>query len=189
MIGEIEHGQKASALAVRQRLMQAKAPTFRDRIVAINRRIQDVAKREPEEHRKLVLLPCREDSIYIEATNAAKQTSNEAVSAALYAVQAAKLQLKAAEKLATLTVASNTQSLTPIRWRQIIAEVAEKHRISVRELTSHQRTTPMVHARQEMWYRLKTETRISIAEIGRRIGFDHSSGVHAIRRHKERMGL
>lgn len=57
MIGEIEHGQKASALAVRQRLMQAKAPTFRDRIVAINRRILDVTERKPAPKRQMLFAP------------------------------------------------------------------------------------------------------------------------------------
>lgn len=141
MIGEIEHGQKASALAVRQRLMQAKAPTFRDRIVAINRRIQDVTERNPEEHRKLRFI-------------------------------------------ATMTDTSlNTHT---VRWRKIMSEVAKKHNMSVIEMTGRQRSTKHVNARYELWNRLRTETRMSLPEIGRRTGRDHTSVLAGLRRYAER---
>lgn len=72
--------------------------------------------------------------------------------------------------------------------REIIAEVARDHRISVTELLSHRRTRYIVFARHEAIWRCKRETTNSLPAIGRAFGgFDHTTILHAIRQHEKRM--
>lgn len=74
------------------------------------------------------------------------------------------------------------------RWKAIISEVCEKYGIDWIELASHRRSVPAVIARHEAMYRMRHETVMSLPAIGRRLGGrDHTSVIHGIRRHEERM--
>lgn len=72
--------------------------------------------------------------------------------------------------------------------REIIAEVALKHHISVTEMLSYRRSRYIVFARHEAIWRCKKETTNSLPAIGRAFGgFDHTTILHAIRQHEKRM--
>lgn len=72
--------------------------------------------------------------------------------------------------------------------KEIIREVAAKHKLSVTEILSFRRTRHIVSARHEAIWRCKMETTNSLPAIGRAFGgFDHTTVLHAIRMHEKRM--
>lgn len=74
--------------------------------------------------------------------------------------------------------------------REIADEVCEKHSISFVVIKSESRRKDIVQARQEAMYRCRYETTQSYQTIGNFFGgFDHSTVLHAIRKHAERNGL
>lgn len=79
---------------------------------------------------------------------------------------------------------------TKYHWRDIVMEVAKKHKITLPEITGRQRQHKIVLARHEAFYRLKTETPLSLPEIGRKMGGrDHTSVLHGYRAHMKREGI
>lgn len=99
---------------------------------------------------------------------------------------------------AVINVVFNMQEPTPapearpgvpaMAWKRILAEVANKHALTVSQVTGRQRNRAFVIARHEAIYRLHTETEMSLPQIGRRVGGrDHTSVLHGIKRHKQRM--
>lgn len=81
---------------------------------------------------------------------------------------------------------------TPLgpRWsraatEQILAEVAEKHGVSVKQITGPSRLREVVRARFEAFYRISDEMGYSLLMIGKAVGGkDHSGVLHGIRKHK-----
>lgn len=72
--------------------------------------------------------------------------------------------------------------------RQIIAECCRKHDITMAEILGPQRFRTIVLARHEAAYRLAKETRLSVPQIGRKLGNrDHTTIIHAIRCHEARL--
>lgn len=75
------------------------------------------------------------------------------------------------------------------RSRLILEEVAAKHGLQVKDITSPARTRPIVNARHEAAYRLRNEAGLSFPQIGRLIGNrDHTSALHGVRMHSARIG-
>ena len=112
--------------------------------------------------------------------------------------EAVRLSLSPKPRDIILVEAANTEhlqkpeepelSLDMPSWKRILYEVARKHRVFVAELLSRQKSNPLVAARHEAMYRMKTETAMSMPAIGRRMGGrDHTTVLHGVRRHKERM--
>jgi chromosomal replication initiation ATPase DnaA len=80
----------------------------------------------------------------------------------------------------------------------IIRECAAKHNVSFSQVIGKNRTRSFVNARWEALYRIREELRptaidpnaYSLPRIGQFFGgMDHSSVIHGIKRHKERMGV
>lgn len=75
----------------------------------------------------------------------------------------------------------------PMRWKAIIDEVCTKHRVAKEAVFGQQRSRELVSARFEAYYRLSTETRLSLPQIGDRMGGkDHTSVIHGIRAYRRR---
>lgn len=74
-------------------------------------------------------------------------------------------------------------------WKRIALEVCAKHEIKLSEMKSPQRNMSLVLARHEAFYRCKTETEMSLPQIGRRFGRDHTTVLHGVRKHAARNGL
>lgn len=68
--------------------------------------------------------------------------------------------------------------------QKIIAEVCEEFKVSQLDLLSKRRTADLVKPRFRVAYRLKTETLLSLAGIGRLLNRDHTSIIHALRRYQ-----
>lgn len=70
----------------------------------------------------------------------------------------------------------------------IIEEVAAKHGLKPNLLKSHRRWKEIVEARQEVFWRLSNETTMSLPMMGRKMGgFDHTTVMHSIRKHQQRV--
>jgi chromosomal replication initiator protein len=74
------------------------------------------------------------------------------------------------------------------KWRRIAIEVCHKHGVSMVDVLSSRRDRSSVAARHEAFYRCKEETTMSLPSIGRMFGGrDHSTVIHGIAKHKQRM--
>lgn len=70
--------------------------------------------------------------------------------------------------------------------RKILMEVADKHNMPVTAFRSPSRKVPFVNLRREACYRLHSELKFSLSQIGRLMGNqDHTTVLHAIRQHKK----
>jgi len=77
---------------------------------------------------------------------------------------------------------------TPLTMREIIKQVAGKHRVTVNDILSERRARNVVAARHEAMWRCKMETTNSLPHIGRVFGGrDHSTVIHAVKKHEQRM--
>lgn len=76
------------------------------------------------------------------------------------------------------------------RWKDVLRETAEKHRMSVTTMLSKRRAREITTARQEACYRLVMELGMSYPAVARRVNyFDHTSVIYAVQKHAERHGL
>lgn len=74
--------------------------------------------------------------------------------------------------------------------REIIAEVAERHKLTPADLRGPCRRRAISWPRQEAMWELQQRTRLSTPQIGDLLGGrDHTTVLHGLKRHKERMGL
>lgn len=69
----------------------------------------------------------------------------------------------------------------------VAIDVCQKHRVSAQELLSSRRLKAFVLARQEFCWRARRETEASLPEIGKFIGRDHTTVIHSIERHEQRV--
>lgn len=75
-------------------------------------------------------------------------------------------------------------------WKAIAKEVADKHGVRVADILSPRRDAPTVRARHEAMWRCRNETTYSLPQIGKFLGNrDHTTVLHGIRKHQERMAL
>lgn len=78
----------------------------------------------------------------------------------------------------------------PIKFEQVLREVADKHGLSVAELRGSCRMRGVAWPRQEVMYRAYRETRLSLPQIGSRLGDrDHTTVLYGIKAHAGRIGL
>ena len=75
------------------------------------------------------------------------------------------------------------------RMSDILLEVADRHGVTVDELTGPRRLRHIVRARHEAMAETWRRTPLSKCEIGRRMGGrDHATVIHGIRAHLAREG-
>lgn len=74
------------------------------------------------------------------------------------------------------------------RWRSLVAKVAEKHNLPVTVMLSKSRSRAIILARHETFWTLRRQTTMSLPDIARRMGgYDHTTVLHGIRKHEQRM--
>ena len=74
--------------------------------------------------------------------------------------------------------------------RTILNEVAEKYGMTVQAVQSACRKKNFVAARQEASYRMSSELKFTLNQIGKLVGGrDHTTVLHAIRRHQKNLAL
>ena len=80
-------------------------------------------------------------------------------------------------------------------WSQIVHQVAKKHKLKAKDILGPSRFRVIVTARNEAFYRMRTEILVSglpmsYPAIGRRFGgMDHTSVLHGVRKHAESIGV
>ncbi len=72
--------------------------------------------------------------------------------------------------------------------RAIIRQVADETSISIDELLSRQKVRPVVAARRVMLWTLARDTKLSMKQMGIRLGLDHSTIIHAVSKEDEARG-
>jgi chromosomal replication initiation ATPase DnaA len=73
-------------------------------------------------------------------------------------------------------------------WRQIAADVAQKHGVTFEELQTGRRFKRFILARHEAVWRVRHETKLSTTAIGQRFGYcDHTPVLFALKAHERRM--
>jgi len=69
---------------------------------------------------------------------------------------------------------------------RVLAMMAEKHKVTVKEILSKVRTRAVTWARQDAMRELYTSMKISYPQIGRYFGRDHTTVLHSIKRSESR---
>lgn len=85
---------------------------------------------------------------------------------------------------------ASTKREEPLRtptMATIVGEVCAKHRVTKIDVMSRRRVARVTRARHEIMYRCRHETTHSLPSIGRYLKRDHTSVLHGIRRHAERL--
>lgn len=74
--------------------------------------------------------------------------------------------------------------------RSIMLEVLKSHKgITTEDIKDGGRKTPAVHARHHVWHEIRQQRPdLSLPSIARYFGVDHTTCLHGIRKHAERMG-
>lgn len=70
-------------------------------------------------------------------------------------------------------------------WRTILRETADKYDVTVEQMVGQSRKRQLIPARYEAAFRMSTEADMALPAIGRRLNRDHTTILHAIRRHME----
>ncbi len=73
------------------------------------------------------------------------------------------------------------------RWKRILAEVAIEHGIPPALILGKQRQRQIAAARHHAMYRISQETDMSMAEIGRHMGRDHTTVIAGVKAHRRRI--
>lgn len=71
----------------------------------------------------------------------------------------------------------------------VAIEACERHQISMAQLLSSARSAYIVRARQEVMYRAHHELGVSLPVIGHFLHRDHTTVLHGVRAHAERLTL
>lgn len=66
-------------------------------------------------------------------------------------------------------------------WRILAQEVCAKHQLTLKELQGQRRFKKYSDARRELFWRMRTELRMSLLDIARKMGKDHTTVLHALR--------
>jgi hypothetical protein len=86
-----------------------------------------------------------------------------------------------------INAAKWTTSVKAPLWRQILVAVANDHNIDPLTILTRGRSRPRLLARQDLFWRLSTQTSMTAGEIALRVEFDESTVRHAIRCHQRRL--
>jgi len=78
-------------------------------------------------------------------------------------------------------LAAKLESYVP-PWKQVVLDVCKRHRVTFKDVLGESRVHKIVAARQEVYYRLKTERNMSFSAIGKRLNKDHSTVMYGIKK-------
>jgi len=75
-------------------------------------------------------------------------------------------------------------------FNEVLKDVSRETQTSIREILGKRRHQWLVEIRRVLWWRVAHECpHLSIADIGRRSGVDHTTVLHALKRYAELNGL
>ena len=92
------------------------------------------------------------------------------------------------EPLPLIVMVPEAPAITQTPSQAILSEVSQKHEMTIQEMKGKSRKLQFVKARQEAAYRLNSELRYSLTQIGILLGKrDHTTILHAINRYKKNL--
>ena len=68
-------------------------------------------------------------------------------------------------------------------WRVIVGEVCKKHKLNPKDLFGERRFKTFSSARHEAFWRMRYELKMSLLDIAYKMGKDHSTVLHGIRKY------
>lgn len=71
--------------------------------------------------------------------------------------------------------------------RSIVEATAVDHGVASGDIMARDRTTEVAMARQDAYHRIQATGRFSYPAIGRFFGRDHTTVLHGVRRHRDRI--
>lgn len=78
----------------------------------------------------------------------------------------------------------------PVTMREIATDVARRRGVTLDEMIRPGSCRELAEARWEAFHEIRRQTRYSLPQIGRFFGGrDHTTVLHGLRRHAERMGV
>lgn len=86
-----------------------------------------------------------------------------------------------------LALLEPTTQRLPARWRPIVEEVCAEFRVCLGDVMAGWRGRKVVKARHAVWQAIHDRFGSPLAEIGRRFGFHHTSVMHGIEMHQQRV--
>ena len=72
-------------------------------------------------------------------------------------------------------------------WRRLVAAVAREHEVTPEQILGKGRSHHIVDARMECMYRMRVELLMSPPNIGDKLGRDHSTVLHGVRKVRTRL--
>jgi len=75
----------------------------------------------------------------------------------------------------------------PLRWRPVVETVCRNNGACLGDVMAGWRGRRAVKARHAVWHAIHDQFGSSLAEIGRRFGFHHTTVMHGIEIHRLRM--
>lgn len=72
-------------------------------------------------------------------------------------------------------------------WLDVAAEAARAEGVLLREVVDHARHPRVVAARHRTWHRLRELAGASFPQLARAFRFDHSTVMHGVRMHEQRV--
>jgi len=76
-----------------------------------------------------------------------------------------------------------------IPFAEIVAMVARKHDLTVKDLLGRSSARDIAWARQEAMWMARRHTGLSLPALGSRFGRDHSTVLYGVRQHEARMKM
>lgn len=70
---------------------------------------------------------------------------------------------------------------------KLARSIAKRYGFTLKNLQSKRRFTELVHARWHVMWALSEETALSLAGIGRLLNVDHTTVIHGVKQHKQRI--
>ena len=89
--------------------------------------------------------------------------------------------------MAGLRAANKIKTPDSLTMREIVRQVAEKHKFGVVDITTPSRRLKVVAARHEAFYRMRHELGISYPRIAAFFGMDHTSVLHGVSNHEKKL--
>lgn len=80
-----------------------------------------------------------------------------------------------------------TTKRLPIRWRDMAVRVCRRHGACLGDVMAGWRGRRAVKARHALWFAIHETYGSSFAEIGRRFGFHHTTVMHGVSLHAQRL--
>lgn len=74
-----------------------------------------------------------------------------------------------------------------LTWRPIITDICTRRRIASRDVLSCYRSPALVAARYELFWSLNRVHGAALSDIGRRLGYHHTTVMYGVRRWQEHL--